>query len=79
MNLLSKREHEVLHLIAYEYTAKEIASKLFISTHTVDSHRKRLMEKLKVRNTAGMVRAAFQKGIISIQELEQKQNALIML
>ena len=66
MILLSNREYEVLHLIAYEFTAKEIASKLFISKHTVDSHRKRLMEKLQVKNTAGMVRVAFQEGIFPL-------------
>jgi len=62
--IVSPREKEVLHLIAYEYTTKEIASKLYISTHTADSHRKNLMQKLRVRNVAGMVRVAFEKGIL---------------
>lgn len=60
---LSEREKQVLHLIAHEFTAKEIASQLYISTHTVDSHRKNLLEKLDVKNTAGMVRVAFEIGI----------------
>lgn len=60
---ISPREKEVLQLIAHEYTAKEIASMLYISTHTVDSHRKNLFEKLEVKNTAGMVRVAFEIGI----------------
>ena len=60
--LISPREKEVLRLIAYEYTTKEIANELFISTHTVDSHRKKLMEKWMVKNTAGLVRVGFQSG-----------------
>ena len=64
--VLSSREMEVLNLIAYEFTAKEIASKLFISTHTVVSHRKNLKEKLEVKNTAGMIRVAFEKGIFQL-------------
>ena len=66
--LLSSREKEVLRLIAFEHTAKEIASILFISTHTVDTHRKNLLFKLKVRNTAGMVRKGFEAGILSTNQ-----------
>ena len=63
--LLSSRETEVLLLIAYEYTAKEIASKLYISTHTVDTHRKKLQLKLDAKNTAGMVRRGFEIGVLN--------------
>ena len=63
--LISPREREVLHLIAYEYTAKEIASQLYISNHTAITHRKNLMEKLHVKNTAGLVRRAFELGLLS--------------
>ena len=66
MNVISRREKEVLHLIAYEYTAKEIASKLFISAHTVNDHRKKLLSKLEVKNTAGMVRKGFEEGLLTI-------------
>jgi len=64
MNNISNREKEVLHLIADEYTAKEIARLLFISPHTVNDHRKNLLSKLEVKNTAGMMRVAFERGII---------------
>ena len=64
---LSTREKEVLQLIAFEYTAKEIATLLYISTHTVISHRKNLQEKMAVRNTAGMVRKGFEWGILNIK------------
>ena len=63
---ISIREKEVLQLIIQEFTAKEIASALYISTHTVDSHRRSLLHKLQVKNSAGMVRAAFEMGLFSI-------------
>ena len=55
---LTKREVEVLKLIAQEYNTKEIADKLFISTHTVETHRKNLLSKLAVKNSAGLARYA---------------------
>ena len=63
---ISNREKQILNLIAHEYTAHEIARQLYISKHTVDSHRKNLLEKLAVRNTAGMVRVAFEHGIFRL-------------
>lgn len=66
MITITAREKEILHWIAHELTAKEIAAKLYISTHTVISHRKNLQDKLHVRNTAGMVRVAFERGIFSL-------------
>ncbi|MEL6922446.1 MAG: response regulator transcription factor [Bacteroidota bacterium] len=53
---LSKRESEILKLISEELTNKEIASTLFISQRTVDTHRRNLLQKLKVKNTAGLVK-----------------------
>ena len=55
---LTNREIEVLTLIGEEFTSPEISEKLFISTHTVISHRKNLLQKLHVKNTAGLVRFA---------------------
>ncbi|NND32830.1 MAG: helix-turn-helix transcriptional regulator [Saprospiraceae bacterium] len=68
MNLdtISTREKQVLYLLANEYRTDEIADKLFISPHTVISHRRHLLEKLNVRNTAGMVRVAFECGLLRI-------------
>ncbi len=62
---ISEREKEVLELIAYEYSSKEIADKLSISIHTAISHSKNIKQKLAVKNVAGMVRAGFQLGLIS--------------
>lgn len=65
---ITHRERQVLHLIAYENTCSEIAQVLFISDHTVNSHRKNLMEKLDARNTAGLVRRGFELGLLNINQ-----------
>lgn len=62
---VSTREQEVLNLIAYEYTSKEIAQQLIISNHTAISHRQNLMEKMGVKNTAGLIRRAFELGLLN--------------
>lgn len=61
---ISRREQEVLHLIAKEYTTKEIAENLFISLKTVESHRSSLLAKFDVRNSVGLIRVAIKKGLI---------------
>ncbi|WP_299123396.1 response regulator transcription factor [uncultured Winogradskyella sp.] len=61
---LSKREIEVLKLIAQEFTTQEIADKLFLSKHTIESYRKNLISKLGVRNLAGLTRYAVEKGML---------------
>lgn len=53
---LTERELEILELIAEELTNKEIAAILFISPRTVETHRRNLIRKLKVKNTAGLMR-----------------------
>jgi DNA-binding NarL/FixJ family response regulator len=62
--LLTRREIEVLKLIAEGLTNHEIAAKLFVSDSTVDSHRKNLISKLQVKNTAALVRTAMENKII---------------
>lgn len=64
---ISDREREVLYLVAHEKTSKEIADQLFISNHTAISHRRNLMEKLDVKNTAGLVRRGFEIGILKLK------------
>lgn len=61
---LSPREKEILQLIAEEHTSVEIAKILSISEKTVEKHRANLMEKLHVRNLAGVVRLAIKYGLI---------------
>lgn len=62
---LSKREKEVLYLIAEGNTNTEIAEILFLSSHTVTTHRKNIMIKLGVKNTAGIVMYAVKSGLVS--------------
>jgi DNA-binding NarL/FixJ family response regulator len=61
---LSQREKEILKLIAEENTTKEISEKLFISYRTAESHRYNLIQKLDVKNTAGLVKIAIQMGLV---------------
>ena len=61
---LSKREVEVLQLIAQGLSNKEIAAKLFLSIRTVDAHRYNIMQKMSVKNTAEMIKTAVKMKII---------------
>ena len=63
---LSDREKEILQLICEQYTAAEIAEKLFISPRTVDGHRNNLLQKLNCRNTAGLVVYALQNQLVQV-------------
>jgi DNA-binding NarL/FixJ family response regulator len=62
--IVTRREMEVLLLIADGLTNNEIARKLFISTTTVDTHRKNLLAKFEVKNTASLIRMAAQIQLI---------------
>jgi two-component system response regulator NreC len=64
-HLLSDREKEVLQLLAEGKTNKEVATVLNLSTHTVETHRTHLMQKLNLHNTAEIVLYAVRKKIIS--------------
>lgn len=61
---LSKRELQILQLIVKEKTTSEIADELFIGFGTVESHRRNIITKLGVRNTAGIVRVAMENGLV---------------
>ncbi|MEM8897733.1 MAG: response regulator transcription factor [Bacteroidota bacterium] len=61
---LTRREKEILKLIIDELTTEEIATKLFISPTTVISHRKSLLRKVNAKNTAGLVRAAYEHNLL---------------
>ncbi len=61
---LTTREKEVLKLIAEENTTQEIADKLFLSKHTIESYRKNLISKLEVKNLAGLTKQAIKMGLL---------------
>jgi DNA-binding NarL/FixJ family response regulator len=69
---LSEREHEVLRLLALGHTNQEIAKLLFISVRTAESHRARIMQKLKLGSRAELVRYALASGAL---ELNRAQSA----
>lgn len=62
--LVSRREREVLQLIADGFTNAEIAEKLFISVPTVNTHRKSLLAKFSVNNTAGLIKLAVKYNLV---------------
>ncbi len=62
--VLTPRETEILQLIAEGYTNPQIAEKIFLSPFTVDSHRKNLLAKLNVKNTASLIRLAVERKLI---------------
>lgn len=62
---LSKREMEILSLIAEGYTNQEIADKIFTSKRTVEGHRQNLIDKTQSRNSAALIRYAVLRGIVN--------------
>jgi DNA-binding NarL/FixJ family response regulator len=68
LSRLSAREREVLQLLAEGRTGAEIAQRLSLSQKTVETYRARLVEKLGIRDVAGLVRFAIQRGLVSLDE-----------
>jgi DNA-binding NarL/FixJ family response regulator len=64
--VLTRREKEVLHLIAEGLTNVQIADRLFVSQSTIDSHRKSLLTKLGVKNTAALMKFCVENGLIKL-------------
>jgi DNA-binding CsgD family transcriptional regulator len=64
MPMITRREKEVLQLIAEGFTNAEMATKLFISVPTINTHRKSLLEKFDARNTAILIGKATKQGLI---------------
>ncbi|HYG02328.1 MAG TPA: response regulator transcription factor [Chryseosolibacter sp.] len=62
---LSEREKEVVRLVCQELTIKEIGHKLFISENTVRNHRVNIMDKIGVSNMVGLVKYAYETGLVS--------------
>ncbi len=65
---ITPREKQVLVLIAYEYSTKQIASELSVAYETAHSHRKNLLRKLDAKNAAGLVRTAFEEGLLNVTQ-----------
>ncbi|WP_396185320.1 response regulator [Flavobacterium sp.] len=63
-NLLSNKENEVLGLISKGLTTNEIATKLFVSSRTIETHRANILKKLEVKNTAELIKRAAEMNLI---------------
>ncbi len=66
--ILTKREREILVLVADGLTNQQIAEKLFISARTVDTHRTNIMQKLNIHDVANLVRYAIDKGLVQSKD-----------
>lgn len=64
---LTNREKEILHLIWTGFKNKEVAHRLKISVKTVEAHRANMMKKIRVSNTAQLLKAAIQDGMIAVR------------
>lgn len=65
-NIVSKREREIISCIGKGFTTDEIAEKLFISKHTVETHRKNIFNKLQVNNIAALVKKSIILGLLDV-------------
>ena len=63
--LLTSREREILQLLGESKSNKEIATRLDLSLHTVETHRSNMLEKLNLHSTAELILYAVRKGIVS--------------
>jgi DNA-binding NarL/FixJ family response regulator len=65
----TEREKEIIKLICQQYTAQQIADKIFLSKRTVEGHRIKIMEKINAKNMAGLVIFALKNNIISEEDI----------
>jgi DNA-binding NarL/FixJ family response regulator len=65
---LTKREIEIVRLVAEGFKNREVAEKLGISVKTVETHRANIMNKLALRNLAELIRYAIQKGLVKVDQ-----------
>lgn len=73
LGILSDREREILICIVHGMTNKEIAAKLFLSTHTVNTHRRNIIGKLQIHSSAGLTIYAIVNKLVTLEEI---QNSL---
>ena len=67
LSLLSDREREVLQLLSEGHSTKEIASRISLSAKTIETHRKRIMDKLDLRSIAQLTKFAVREGLTSLE------------
>jgi DNA-binding NarL/FixJ family response regulator len=62
----SEREKEIIKMISHEMTNKEIGDKLFLSVRTIEGHRLKILEKMNVKNTVGLIVYAIKNGLLKV-------------
>ena len=75
VNILSRRELQVLTLVAQGYTSAEIAKQIFVGVKTIETYRSRLTEKLGLRTRSEVIRFAVQMGLLTPETLETEPGA----
>jgi two-component system response regulator NreC len=73
-NILSRRELEVLRLVARGYTSAQIAKQIFVSVKTIETYRSRFAEKLGLRNRSDVIRFAVQMGLLTPETIESEPD-----
>jgi DNA-binding NarL/FixJ family response regulator len=76
LDRLTGRQREVLTMIAQGHNTKQIASRLKLSTKTVETHRAMLMERLGIHDIAGLTRIAMESGLLDLEMAEQSPSAM---
>jgi two-component system response regulator NreC len=76
VSILSKRELQVLTLVARGYTSAEIAKQIFVGVKTIETYRSRLTEKLGLRTRRDVIRFAVQMGLLTPEALENEPGGL---
>jgi Response regulator containing a CheY-like receiver domain and an HTH DNA-binding domain len=71
-NTLSAREKEIIVCVVKGFTNKEIANSLFLSTHTVISHRRNIARKLEIHSSAGLTIYAIMNKLVELDEISKK-------
>jgi len=74
VNILSRRELQVLSLVARGYTSAEIAKQIFVGVKTIETYRSRLAEKLGLRTRSDVIRFAVQMGLLTPEALESEPD-----
>ena len=77
VNILSRRELQVLRLVARGYTSAEIAKQIFVGVKTIETYRSRFAEKLGLRNRSDVIRFAVQMGLLTPETLESEPGGSI--
>ena len=72
---MSERELQIIQFIAEGYTNSQIAAIIYLSNHTINTHRKNIMKKLGVNNTAGIVMYAVKTEMVRPNQFSFKQSS----